>query len=94
MELTLVKWAINVSVVGALLVLGYTVSIIVRRLESLEARLDKTDEKLNNIENELPYTFVSKEDWLRGHTKLETKIDRLIEAVIRLEAVIGKEKKE
>lgn len=91
MEITVLKWALNVSVVGAVLVLGYTVGIVVRRLERLENRFEELSDRLGRVKDELPYNFVSKDDWLRAQAKLERKIDRLIEAVIKLEAIMGKE---
>lgn len=92
--MTIIKWALDVSVAGAVIVLGYTLYLLVRRVDKVEDILEGTNEKLEKLKNELPYTFVSKEDWLRAHTRLETKMDRLIEVVIRLDESLKRIKEE
>ena len=50
-------------------------SSVEKKLEKDENRLDKLEEKIANLRAELPIVYVSRDDFLRGMSNIDNRLD-------------------
>lgn len=92
MSVNWIGWLIQTATMLGIGVIGYfikdTNDKIQERIKQNEIKINKTDEKLENLEQkfndfkaELPTKYVQKDDFIRAMSNVDTKLDKIYDLV-------------
>ncbi|WIW70623.1 hypothetical protein [Anaerosinus gibii] len=80
--------------VGAIGCIGYFLrdlqSSIKEKMKENHEEIKKTQENLEKMKNQLPHTYVFRDDFLRAISNLDTKVDRLTTDVSHINENVAK----
>jgi chromosome segregation ATPase len=81
------SWVLQTATMIGIGIIGYFLKTTMNKLEddikNNEDRVEKLEKEMNNLKSDLPFIYVTREDFIRAMNNVDKKLDKIYDGMVK-----------